>query len=446
MKIKRCLSMLLAVLVLLCTIALPASAEGYTNDIEPHCKSLFLVNLDTDAVVYAYNPDEQMPMASITKIMTFIVAYENISDPENTVINTGDNFYYALQGTDSSMAGLYTDENLTALQLYNMMLIPSGNDAAYVLAEYVGGDGGIDQFINMMNDKARELGCNNTHFNDVSGLSSDNHYSTARDLATIAQYALTLPYFAEITNLTYYTLPATNRSESRTVYTTNAMLNQNMDDGAYYYEYTRGIKTGTTDEAGYCVVTSAVKGGYSYLCVALGNPSVDSEGNPISVRGDMLDSKALYEWAFDNFELKTVLSAGEILADVDLDYVWGKDSLQLMASASCTALLPSEVEPSSIMMSFDLPDQVDAPIAKGTKIGTVTLRYADTDIRTVDLVAAESVERSDIAAVLTTGQELLTSPWFKIVTVVLIFFVILYVIMLVVYNVKRKRITGDKRR
>lgn len=105
MKIKRCLSMLLAVLVLLCTIALPASAEGYTNDIEPHCKSLFLVNLDTDAVVYAYNPDEQMPMASITKIMTFIVAYENISDPENTVINTGDNFYYALQGTGSSMAG-----------------------------------------------------------------------------------------------------------------------------------------------------------------------------------------------------------------------------------------------------------------------------------------------------------------------------------------------------
>lgn len=134
------------------------------------------------------------------------------------------------------------------------------------------------------------------------------------------------------------------------------------------------------------------------------------------------------------------------MADVDLDYVWGKDSLQLMASSSCTALLPSEVEPSSIMMSFDLPDQVDAPIAKGTKIGTVTLRYADTDIRTVDLVAAESVERSDIAAVLTTGQELLTSPWFKIVTVVLIFFVILYVIMLVVYNVKRKRITGDKRR
>lgn len=446
MKIKRCLAIVLAVLLLLCTMALPASAEGYTNDIEPHCKSLFLVNLDTGATVYALNPDEQMPMASITKIMTFIVAYENISDPENTVINTGEDFYYALQGTDSSMAGLYTDENLTALELYNLMLIPSGNDAAYVLADYVGGEGGIDQFVNMMNDKARELGCNNTHFTDAIGLSSDNHYSTARDLATITQYALTLPYFAEITNSTYYTLPETNRSESRTVYTTNAMLNQNMDDGAYYYEYTRGIKTGTTDEAGYCVVTSAVQGGYSYLCVALGSPTHDGNGNTIDVRGDMLDSKALYEWAFESFELKTVLSVGEILADVDLDYVWGKDSLQLMASSSCTALLPSEVEPSSIMMSFDLPDHVDAPIAKGTKIGTVTLRYADTDIRTVDLVAAESVERSDIAAVLSTGQELLTSPWFKIITVVLIIFIALYVVMLIVYNVKRKRIMEGKRR
>lgn len=441
-KYLRVPAFVLAVL-LLALSAVPASAEGYTNDMEPHCRALYLLNLDTDTVVYTYNADETMPMASVTKIMTFIVAYENISDPENTVINTGENFYYDLMGTGSSMAGLYMNEDLTALQLYNMMLIPSGNDAAYVLAEYVGGT--IEGFVEMMNQKAYDLGCRNTYFADESGLSDEN-YSTARELALITKYAMTLPYFSEITDSTYYTLPATNRSAVRTVYTTNAMLNQNMSDGAYYYAYTRGIKTGTTDAAGYCVVTSAVKGGYSYLCVSLGSPTLDSAGNDINTRGDMLDARALYEWAFDSFELKTVLSSGEIIADVDLEYAWGKDTLQLTAASGCTALLPCEVEPSSIMMTFHLPDYVEAPVAKGDRVGTVTLSYAGMDIRTIDLVAAESVERSDVATVLSKGGDMLSSPWFKLITVVVVVLVVLYVVMLVVYNVKRSRLQEKHRR
>ena len=441
-KYLRVPAFVLAVL-LLALSAVPVSAEGYTNDMEPHCRALYLLNLDTDTVVYTYNADETMPMASVTKIMTFIVAYENISDPENTVINTGENFYYDLMGTGSSMAGLYMNEDLTALQLYNMMLIPSGNDAAYVLAEYVGGT--IEGFVEMMNQKAYDLGCRNTYFADESGLSDEN-YSTARELALITKYAMTLPYFSEITDSTYYTLPATNRSAVRTVYTTNAMLNQNMSDGAYYYAYTRGIKTGTTDAAGYCVVTSAVKGGYSYLCVSLGSPTLDSAGNDINTRGDMLDARALYEWAFDSFELKTVLSSGEIIADVDLEYAWGKDTLQLTAASGCTALLPCEVEPSSIMMTFHLPDYVEAPVAKGDRVGTVTLSYAGMDIRTIDLVAAESVERSDVATVLSKGGDMLSSPWFKLITVVVVVLVVLYVVMLVVYNVKRSRLQEKHRR
>ncbi len=435
-------ALLLVVLLLGTMFAMPASAEGYTNDIEPHCKSLFLVNLDTDTVVYTHNPDERIPMASVTKIMTFIVAYENISDPEHTIINTGEDFYYDLMGTGSSMAGLYMNEDLTALQLYNLMLIPSGNDASHVLAEYVAGS--VEAFAEMMNERAYELGCRNTHFEDASGLSDEN-YSTARELALITKHALTLPYFAEITDSTYYTLPPTNQSEARTVYTTNAMLNANMSGGEYYYEFTRGIKTGTTDAAGYCVVTSAVRSGYSYLCVALGSPSVDSEGNSINVRGDKLDSRDLYEWAFDSFELKTVLSSGEILADVDLEYAWGKDKLQLTAVSGCTALLPEEVEPSSIMMTFNLPDYVEAPVKQGERIGTVTLKYADMEIQTIDLVAAETVERSDIVTVISKGEDLLSAPWFKAVTFIVVLLVVLYIVMLVVYNVKRTRIRARRR-
>ena len=159
------------------------------------------------------------------------------------------------------------------------------------------------------------------------------------------------------------------------------MLSQHTDEGKYYYRYVKGIKTGSHDEAGYCLVSSASKEGYSYICVALGAPYEDEHG-------EMLDSRELYEWAFDNFAIKTVLKEGDIKGEIKVDYAWDKDTILLSAGENVSALLPSNIETSSILYKYNLPESISAPIEKGEKMGTVTLSYADRTIATIDLLAS----------------------------------------------------------
>ena len=178
--------------------ALSASAAVFNIDFETKSKGIYMANLDTDTVVYEKDADLRLEPASCTKIMTYIVAAEHISDLEGTKITVSDYIEPTLTGTGSSMAGVITGEELTALQLLNLMMVPSGNDASLVLAEYVGGletgatgDEAVKNFVQMMNDKAAELGLSNTHFNNPHGLHDNEHYTTASDLYQITKYALT---------------------------------------------------------------------------------------------------------------------------------------------------------------------------------------------------------------------------------------------------------------
>ncbi len=422
----------------------PVHAVGFETGIDTYSQSYLLINLDTGTLVSEKDPDKKMEPASITKVMTYIVAYEQIRDVEGTVITIPQQVEDDLLGTGSSMSGILVGEKLTALQLLNMMMVPSGNDAALTFAYYVG-DGDPQKFVNLMNEKAAELGCENTHFMNPHGLHDENHYTTARDLAVITQYAMNLPYFSEITDQVTYTLPATNLSEARTVYTTNRMLDQNADGGEYYYPYTKGIKTGSHDQAGYCLVSTAVQGGYSYLCVALGAPSVDADGNSISKHGEMIDSKALYQWAFENLELKTLVKTGEAKGEVKVDFAWNTDSMLVAAEEGYSAIMPSSVEDSSILYTVDLPESVEAPIKKGEVLGTLTMQYADQTLATVNLVATESVERSELLHTLDIGRDILSSNWFVSIIAIVIFLLLLYVVLALLYNRKKKRMRSMRR-
>lgn len=425
-------------------LSVPVQAAGFETGIDTHSESYLLINLDTGVVVSEKEPDKKMEPASITKIMTYIVAYEQIKDVEGTVITIPQAVEDDLLGTGSSMSGIMVGEQLTALQLLNMMMVPSGNDAALAFAYYLG-DGDPQKFIDLMNEKATELGCENTHFTNPHGLHDENHYTTARDLAVIAQYAMNLPYFSEITDQVTYTLPATNLSEARTVYTTNRMLDQNADGGEYYYPYTKGIKTGSHDQAGYCLVSTAVQGGYSYLCVALGAPSVDADGNSISTHGEMVDSKALYQWAFENLELKTLVKTGEAKGEVKVKFAWNTDSMLVAAEEGFSAIMPSSVESSSIIYSVDLPESIDAPVKKGEVVGTLTMKYADQTLAKVNLIATESVERSELLHTLDIGRDILSSNWFVSIIAIVIFLLLIYVLLALIYNRKKKRMRSSKK-
>ena len=422
----------------------PVDAATYDIDFETTSQAIELINLDTDTIVYQQNADQKMYPASTTKIMTYIVAVEHITDLENTQITVSEEIVNELLGTGSSLAGVREGEILTAMQLLNCMMIPSGNDAALVLANYVGG-GDTQVFIDMMNEKAAELGCENTHFMNPHGLHDDQHYTTADDLYKITKYAMTLPYFMEICSKTYYQIPATNVSpEPRYVYTTNMLIEPNAG-GSYYYPYCNGIKTGSHDQAGYCLVSTAVKDGYSYMCIALGAPSVDDQGNRVSTNGAFVDTKNLYIWAFDNLRLKTVLSSDESVCDVTLNLAWNKDKLLLVPERSYSTILPKDISETSVIITPDVPESIDAPVKKGDVIGTATLSYVGQELATINLVASESVERSEVLHSVDTMNEVIHSQWFQIIAGVIAALVLIYLILALIYNRKKKKLRKVKK-
>lgn len=444
-KMCRFLSVsILTILVLFSSI--PANAATFNIDFDTNSAAIELVNLDTNTVVYQKNADARREPASTTKIMTFIVASEQIKDLEGTKITITKELMDTLLGTGSSMSNIKIGDQLTALQLMNCMLVPSGNDAALFLADYVG-KGNVSAFVDMMNAKAKELGCTGTHFANPHGLHDENHYTTAHDLYLMTKYAMSLPHFMEITSqarTSYKPVGGPDAGKLRNLSTTNLLIDKNTGS-QYYYQYARGIKTGHTDESGYCLVSSATAEGYSYLCVALGAPSVDANGNQIKTRGEMVDTKKLYQWAFRNLELKNILNSAESIGEVKLKDAWNKDKLLLVAEKDYSAMLPMNVSASSVIITKNIPDVVTAPVKKGQVIGTATLSYANQKLTTVNLVAAESVERSELLHSANTVKSIITSVWFIVIVAIIVLLVIIYIILALIYNRKKKNLRRVKK-
>lgn len=432
---KKIMTIIIASMIFLSALLiqpLKANAAEFDIGFETSCKSIYLENIDTGNVVYSKEPDARRYPASTTKIMTYIITAEHVSDFKNTYVTVKGSILHMLDGTGSSVAGIEEKEKLSVYQLLNCLMIPSGNDAALILADYIG-EGDIDKFVEMMNKKAEELGCENTHFANPHGLNDPQHYTTVRDMAKITKYALTLPDFAEITN----TVTSDCLGEDRYLVTTNYMIDS-VRGGDYYYDYAKGIKTGSTgNDSGYCLVSTAAKGGYTYLCVAYGAPYENEDGEAYD-NGAMIDSKKLYEWAFDNLSIKTIIDKNDLVKEIDLEFAWNKDKLQLSPSNSYSTILPDDVAVSSIDKTFDLPEKISAPVKEGDKIGTVTLSYANNELVTIDLVASESVDRSELLIAINAIKRIMTSKWFVIAVCVIGVLVFVYIIVIVVYRRKKK--------
>ena len=445
---KKKLFPILCLFLALCCVLPGAQARAATFNIDFDTSSaaIELVNLDTDTVVYEKDADARREPASTTKIMTFIVVSEQIQDLDNTQVTVTKEVVDRLLGTGSSLSGIKENDVLSVMQLLNCMMVPSGNDAALVLADYVG-SGNSDAFVELMNQKAQELGCVNTHFMNPHGLHDDEHYTTAHDLYIITKYAMSLPHFTDICDQTRYSyspVGGPDAGQQRTLVTTNRLIDPNLDP-SLYYRYARGIKTGSHDQAGYCLVSTATRGGYSYMCVALGSPSVDENGNKIPTRGEMIDSKNLYEWAFNNLSMKDVLNSEDAVGEIALKYAWNKDKLLLVPAKNYSTIMPDSVDVSSVILTKHLPEDVEAPVKKGQKVGAATLSYAGQELATVDLVAAESVERSELLHSADTVKSIFTSTWFLVVAGVIVVLLLIYIILALIYNRKKKNLRKVKK-
>ncbi len=465
MNLKRIAYLLTMIIILSLTCSI-VSADGFGFTLEEERSgSLHMIDIESGDVVYSTNAEEVRPMASLTKIMTYIVAYENIPNIETVEIEVTQEMINILASTGSSTAGIRAGEAYTGLQLLHLMMIPSGNDAALILAmhydsiknvthEFTGyADDGADlrayklensPFIALMNDKAEELGCLNTNFTNPHGLHHEEHYSTASEMAVITRYATTLPFFTEITSKRVYDYSPVNSETEKVVYNTNMMFSEYEHEGKYYYPYTTGIKTGSLTESGFCIASSAKYGNYAYIVIALGSPylvpstTVEGEYEYAKENGAMLDSKDLFTWAFANLEEQVVIEQGEILADIALEYAWDKNNLHLVAEGHIKKILPEEYDQNELKIDIDIPETVQAPVLKDSVIGVATIFYMGEEIGTVNLVSSETVQRSELVRTFEYSKDIITSPIF-IAVIALASAILVVYILLVIYSNKKKK-------
>ena len=436
---KKTLCIFLSFIILMTSfLALPVSSQAatYKPDRKIYAEAYMLINLDDDSypVVARKNIDERLYPASLTKIVTAMVTLENVKDV-SVKTKMSQAAYDASVGTGAQVAGITVGEELSVDTLLYLTMVHSACDACEVLAEFVGGT--KENFVKMMNDWVKKVGCNDTNFTNPSGLHDDNHYTTARDMGIMAEYAMDLPRFMDIVSQTYHIVPATNMQEDRRLETTNLMMLPGYPD--YYYQYVTGIKTGWHDQAGDCIVTTAKAEGYAYLCVAMGSPHVAGQ-NPVPDNGAMIDSKALYRWAFRTFTLKSIVDMEKPLAEVNLNLAWEKDTLLLVPEKDVTALLPNDVDLNSIVVSeVEKPESVNAPITKGEILGKATLSYANHELATINLVASEDVQRSDLLYYWEGAKNIISSPWFLGICGLFVLLFIIYLIIATIYNRRDRR-------
>ncbi|MGN0497876.1 MAG: D-alanyl-D-alanine carboxypeptidase family protein [Acutalibacteraceae bacterium] len=433
-KLSMGIAFVLTLIILSTMFMLNVSAASVSFDPQLDLNSdyIYLVNLDTDTPIFQKDADKKCYPASTTKIMTYIIVTEKVEDLENTMVTIKQSVLDELDGTDSSVSGLseYVDEKISVLELLYCMMVPSGNDAALVLADYVG-NGDVPAFVELMNQKAKELGCKNTNFVNPHGLHDEKHYTTAYDMYKITEYAITTPHFTDITNTTSYYLTLDEEGETPIV-TTNSMINENAE-GEYYYEYAKGIKTGTTDEAGYCLVSSAVKDGIAYMCVAMHAPCYDDYGD-YRDNGAMLDSKALYEWAFGSMELQQVVAEKTPVCEIKVNYAMDKDTLLLVPEYAYSTMLPVEMVKGDIVIKSNVPEVIDTPVTKGTRVGTATIYYKDQELTTINLVASETIEKSELVYAMTVIKNVVTSPIFIIAAAFVLVLFVAYLIFVARLN------------
>lgn len=434
--VKKWICAVLSLIFLVGLFTLPASAY-MPSTFSVTAEGCMLVSLDNGTVIYEKNADKRFYPASLANIMTAVVVLDLCDSPKDTMVTVNKTALTPLLGTGSSMIGLKENEQLSVLDLLNVLIIYSANDAANVLAEHFGG-GSISAFVEKMNQKAAELELTGTHYVYPHGLPDDNHYSTPRDMYRLTQYALQNETFKEIFGTVRYRMPATNVSDARTVPTTVYMQDRNSVMPSAYYRYTTGGKTGYTEAAGRCLITTATKSGASYICVLMKCPTTDSAGR--KVRNDYTDAKRLYEWAFNNFEYRLIYDTKTPVGECPVSLSSESDHVALVLKRDVNAVIPKETDNSTIKIELKLyEDPVKAPVEMGQELGMASVKYAGETIDTVPVVAMTEVTRSGTLAFVQGTVDLFSYPVTKIVGCILAGLILVFIAYCVWLNRHRKR-------
>lgn len=365
------------------------SLANNLDELSIYSPSVILIEKSTGKIIYEKNAYEKMYPASITKIMTAILTLENCNLTDTATVSVN-----AIRSVPDgySTAYLQVGEELTINQLLHVLLIPSANDAANVLAEHIAGS--IDSFCSMMNTKAHEIGCLNTNFVNPSGIHNENHYSTAYDLSLIARYAMNNDTFREIVKTTSYTLPSTNKwtKNDRFFTNTNSLIKPDNRDSVdnYYYNYCIGIKTGYTDASKECIAACAQKDNLEFIAVTLGS---DETENGLSAR--YIDCKTLFNYAFDNYFIYKINDANAILKQVDVfDGFLSSKPLDVIIQDEIKVIKNNSIDINSITPTVNINFPLKSPILKNSIIGKITYSIDGTEYSS-NLLASSDIEETN---------------------------------------------------
>ena len=438
MKATRFFSVFFLMALVVNLLAFPVSAAEVSLPADPdiQAKAALLVDANTGNIVYAKNEHEELYPASLTKIMTALLVLEAVDsgklslDQQLTASDT-----ITELDSDGSSAGIQVGEIMTVEQLLYCMLVVSANEACVILAEAVSGD--VDTFVDAMNAKAQALGCENTHFVNPTGLHDSQHYTSAWDLYLITKEAMKHEDFMRICDTGDITLPATNLSEARSLHSTNYLISVWRSRG-YYNTDALGVKTGSTDAAGHCLVSSASKGSLSFISVMLGCEQLHLEGNEIRTMS-FYETNRLFNWAFENFAYQTVLTSDEILKEVAVS-LSKIDHVTVHPAEDVEVLLPKGLAAEDLERTITLKsDPVEAPISAGDVLGTVTLSYDGTDYATVDLLALNDVEASRILTFWRDVKAFFSQTAVKVIGIILLVAVVALLLWKLVFGRRRYR-------
>lgn len=427
--VKKTFSIIFICFFMFLTVFCPITASAYeVTGVELTAKAGMLISLDTDEILFEKNINQKVYPASITKIMTAVLMLESKKFDPKAKIKINQACLDVVLGTGLSVSLLKEGEELTHLDLLYTVLLSSYGDCTYLAAEFFGGS--YENFVNMMNEKAKKLGMTGTHYSNPVGLHEEGTYTTVKDTYVLTKHALQYELFKTVTSASRYKI-TTTKGTTRTLSTTNFLLDKATN---YWYQYASGVKTGFTEAAGRCLVSTASYNGYNYMCILFGCT------NSMSKRYDFYESKELYRWAFNNFSYKEVADSDEPVCEIPVELSMETDFVSLYFKKPFSTILPNGADQSTLVVKNNfISETVDAPIKKGDVLGQAEIYYAEKKIGTVDLVAGNDVEKSNLLLMARSFKNFFSSSYMKIVYAVLIIIVLIFIFLFFYINRGRKK-------
>lgn len=436
---KKTFILLLTLIMLFAAVSttFTAGADFNSEDITKKIRSYayYMISLDNSSVMFSKNETQKIQPAAFNKLLAAIVAVEGWGnlDESITVSEKALSLYPREYGIKTAL--IKAGDTYTKRELIDCLVVYSANDALSIIAYEMSGS--KEGFCAQMQQLATKIGCVDTKIVDIFGFDADGQYTTAKDVAAMVQYGCNYPAFSEAFSAKEVIMPATGENDVRTYKSSNKMMNSAISD--YYHASVTGGKQSSTDESGESIAVISSQDGYSYLTVVMKGTLEDVDNDEVNENTCMVDAKNLLDWVYSNIRFKVVATPGQIVQCVDI--VAGKktDSLKLTPEKEISALVPSKVSSSSVLITpieSTLPKKVKAPVTQGDVICQAKVIYAEKEIATINLVAGETVALSFVGFLMNTLRSVLQSKIFIALEVILL--IVLAAFLIVKLNAMQK--------